>query len=206
MIVPALLSNDKEKMQAMLDTCADFTQLVQIDIMDGKFVPSKSINRKELGELKTTLDNELHLMVENPFLWLPTACKLGSKRLIFHLEAKTDHKKLIKEIKKHNMAAGIALNPQTKIEELENLIDRIDLVLFMSVNPGFYGAPFIPDVLSKIRKFKKTWPNKKTGIDGGVKEKNFSKIKNAGLDYICIGSAILKKDNSKKAFLKFNSS
>ncbi|MCF7873719.1 MAG: ribulose-phosphate 3-epimerase [Candidatus Omnitrophica bacterium] len=204
MIVPALLSQDKEKMQEMIDTCSNFAKLVQIDIMDGQFVPSKSITKEELGKLCTNISNELHLMVENPFAWIKPACKLGSKRIIFHLETKINHKQLIKEIKKNNMEAGVSLNPETKIKDLKPLVDSIDLVLFMAVNPGFYGAPFIPKVLDKIKKFNGIWPDKKTAIDGGVKENNFIQIKNVNLDYICIGSAILKAENPEQAFLNFS--
>lgn len=203
-IVPALLSQDKKKIKQMLDCCSKFAQLVQIDIMDGKFVPSKSITNQELSNLELTIPAELHLMVENPSAWIEPACKIGIKRIIFHLETKINHKQLITEIKRHNMEVGVSLNPETKIEKLSPLIDQIDLILFMAVNPGFYGAPFIPQVLEKITQFNKTWPNKKTAIDGGVKEENFLKIKNTNLDYICIGSAILKSDNPKQAFLKFS--
>jgi ribulose-phosphate 3-epimerase len=204
MIVPALLSQDKKKIKQMLDCCSQFAQLVQIDIMDGKFVPSKSITSQELSNLEFTIPAELHLMVKNPYTWIEPACKIGIKRVIFHLETKINHKQLITEIKKHNMEAGVSLNPETKIEKLAPLINQIDSVLFMAVNPGFYGAPFIPQVLEKINQFNKTWPGKKTAIDGGVKEENFLKIKNTNLDYICIGSAILKSDNPKQAFLKFS--
>jgi ribulose-phosphate 3-epimerase len=204
MIVPALLSNDKGKMQKMVDTCSSFAKLVQIDIMDGRFVPSQSITAKELVQLNVNVSNELHLMVEDPFAWLEPASQLGSKRIIFHLETKINQQKLISEIKKRDIEAGVSLNPKTNIEELEPIIKDIDLVLFMAVNPGFYGAPFIPEVLDKIKKFKKIWPNKKTAIDGGVKADNFSAIKSLDLDYICIGSAILKSDDPKQAFLKFS--
>lgn len=203
MVVPALLSSEKKKMQEMLDSCSQFAELIQIDIMDGRFVPSKSISQEELKELKTNIDNELHLMVCDPFSWIKPACKLNSKRIIFHLEAEGDPEELINQIKKNNMEAGVCLNPETGIEKIEPLADKIDLVLFMSVNPGFYGAPFIPEVLEKIRKFKKKWPDIKSAIDGGVKEDNFELIKNTGLDQICIGSAILKQKNPKQAFDRF---
>ncbi len=202
-IVPALLSAKKQEIQAMIDSCSQFAELIQIDIMDGKFVGSKSINTKELTELKVSFDNELHLMVADPFAWIDPACKINSKRIIFHIETKVDHLKLIKEIKKSNREAGVCLNPQTQIEKLDPLIDQVDLVLFMSVNPGFYGAPFIPEVLEKIKKFKQIWPHKKTAIDGGIKKDNFIAIKNIEINQICIGSAILKANNPQQAFNNF---
>lgn len=203
MIVPALLSSKKIKMQEMLDSCSRFAKLVQVDIMDGKFVPSKSISLDELSQLKIKIDSELHLMVENPFAWIAPACKIKTKRIIFHLETKVNHRELIAEIKKNKMEAGACLNPGTKIEKLQPLINRLDLILFMSVNPGFYGAPFIPEVLGKIKAFQRKYPGKKTAIDGGIKKENFAAVKKSQIDYICVGSAILKNKNPRQAFAEF---
>ncbi|MEM7816974.1 MAG: ribulose-phosphate 3-epimerase, partial [Candidatus Aenigmatarchaeota archaeon] len=109
----------------------------------------------------------------------------------------------IESIRSKNLEVGIAVNPYTKIEEFEFLLEKVDTVLFMSVEPGFYGSPFITGVLEKIKEFKKLYPNKTIGIDGGIKLDNFKEVKNIGVDYICIGSAILKAKNPKEAYFKF---
>lgn len=204
MIVPAILSSNFSQTQAMVNSCREFAKLIQIDIMDGKFVASKSIGQKELSGLKVGFNSELHLMAENPFEWIEPARKINSQRIIFHLETKIDHRRLISEIKKNGIEAGISLNPDTPVDDLTPLIKSIDLVLFMSVYPGFYGADFVPKVLNKVKEFKKRWPGKKTAIDGGIKKDNFLKVKNAGLNQICIGSAILKAKDPKKAFNQFS--
>jgi ribulose-phosphate 3-epimerase len=88
------------------------------------------------------------------------------------------------------MQAGIAINPETPISAIRPLVNQVDSVLFLSVNPGFYGAKFIPEVLDKIIEFRKIYPKKETGIDGGIKESNIAQAAKSGVDVICVGSAI----------------
>lgn len=202
-IVPAILTNNPKDMQEMLINCKDFTDYVQIDIMDGKFVASNSLSAQELSQIKVSINNEAHLMVEDPLSWVEVFKKLGTRRIIFHVEIKRDLAKIIDAIHANKLEAGIALNPGTRIEDIEYLINKIDAILFMSVNPGFYGAPFIPEVLTKIKKFKQAYPKIITGIDGGVKADNIKEISLTGVDFICIGSAILKAQSPKDAYRNF---
>ena len=201
MIVPALLTDSKEELIKMLDMCAEFTDFVQVDIMDGEFVPSKSVTLNDLEGINPKVGTEAHLMVNDPVAWIDAFKQLGSKRILFHYEINADHLKVIEEIKNRGLEAGIVLNPQTKIEDIEWLISKLDSVMFMSVNPGFYGAPFIPEVLEKIKSFKKRFPNMTVAIDGGVKTDNLKDIVSSGVDYVCVGSAVLKAENPKEAFL-----
>ena len=195
MIVPAILTDKRDKFSSMLAACAAFTDYVQIDIMDGVFVPSKSIGSADLEGIVSPVDSEAHLMVEDPFSWIDSFKKLGAKRIIFHIESKVDHFRIIEKIKKEGLQAGVAVNPATEISAVASFIAEIDVVLFLSVNPGFYGAPFIPQVLDKIRDFKRKYPTKLAGIDGGVKLSNVKQVVSCGVDYICVGSAILNADN-----------
>ena len=203
MVVPALLTDRKEELQAMLDLCAKFTDFVQIDIMDGEFVPSKSITAEELKVVKAPIGNEAHLMVKDPLAWLEPLKALKCSRIIYHFEAVFDHERVMREIKRHGLKVGLAVKPQTKLSEFKSLVPRIDCLLFMSVNPGFYGAPFIPDVLNKIKEFKKAFPDKIAGIDGGVKKENLCSILKSGVDFVCVGSAILKAPDPKSAYKDF---
>ncbi|MBP7088019.1 MAG: ribulose-phosphate 3-epimerase [Candidatus Omnitrophica bacterium] len=204
MIVPALLSDKKEELVKMIKLCSDFTDYIQIDIMDGSFVPSKSVTVKDLKRLKLPLKSEAHLMVDDPLLWVKSFQELGTEKIIFHFEINADHEKIISEIQKVGLKAGIAVNPSTSIDKLKVFIDKVDTFLFMSVNPGFYGAEFIPEVLDKIKEFKDKYPHKIVGIDGGIKTDNLIAVKNSGVDYICIGSAIMKDLNPKQAYKKFS--
>ncbi len=203
MIVPAILTNSKNEFVEMLNVCKEFTDFVQIDIMDGKFVPSKSVDKSELKGLKTPLRCEAHLMVNNPLEWLSIFEELKAERIIFHFEIKEDKKVIIKEIRKKGFKVGLAVNPDTPIEDFKEFINNVDMILFMSVIPGFYGSKFIPPVLDKVKAFKKLYPYKKTGIDGGIKISNVRKVKEAGLDYIYVGSAILKAVSPFKTYMDF---
>ncbi|NQT28741.1 MAG: ribulose-phosphate 3-epimerase, partial [Candidatus Omnitrophica bacterium] len=128
---------------------------------------------------------------------------LGADRVIYHFEIKKDHKEIIAKIREIGMGVGLAVNPSTEIDDFRYLVEELDTVLFLSVNPGFYGASFIPQVLDKIRNFKKKYPQKQTGIDGGIKQDNLFQVKQTGLDYVCVGSAILKSDDPAKKFREF---
>jgi len=202
-VIPALLTDDQQKLEAMVRVCSGFCDYAQIDIMDGEFVASKSIGKESLSKFNSSIEYELHLMVVDPLAWIKPACLAGAKRIIYHYEIDEDHQRIIKSIRKEGLSVGIAVNPSTTISEFENIIDKIDTVLFMSVEPGFYGASFRREVLEKIKKFKIKYPQKYIGIDGGIKLDNFKTIKNTGVDDICVGSAILKADSPKVAYKEF---
>jgi len=184
----------------MLDLCAKFTDFAQIDIMDGEFVPSKSVTINQLKTIKTSIGNEAHLMVKDPLAWLEAFKAIKCSRIIYHFEALSDHGNVINEIRRQGLKVGLAVNPQTKISEFRSLVPQVDRLLFMAVNPGFYGAPFIPDVLSKIKEFKKAFPAVAAGIDGGVKKENLIDILKSGVDFVCVGSAILKAPEPQAAY------
>ncbi len=203
MIIPALLSSKREELIQMVDICAEFTDYVQIDIMDGEFVPSQSVTSQDLAGWKSPVRCEVHLMVSDPYPWLEPFQALGADRVIYHFEIKKDHKKIIAKIREMDMGVGLAVNPSTEIDDFRYLVGELDTVLFMSVNPGFYGASFIPGVLEKIRNFKNKYPQKQIGIDGGIRQDNLLQVKGAGLDYVCIGSAILKSNDPAKSFREF---
>jgi ribulose-phosphate 3-epimerase len=203
MVIPALLTDKKNELKEMINICIEFTDYVQIDIMDGEFVPSRSIVIKDLEGLICPIRSEAHLMVKEPSLWFEPFKKFGAERVIYHFEIEEDHLVLISKAREMGLSVGIAVNPATELKEFEFLVDKVDTVLFMSVNPGFYGARFIPEVLGKIKKFKSKYPSKNVGIDGGIKLSNCFEAKASGVDYLCIGSAILESNNPGKAYGEF---
>lgn len=203
MIIPALLTDKKDELEAMLKICSGFTDYVQIDIMDGKFVPSNSITISDVEALNISIKCEAHLMVNDPLEWLEAFKKIGAQRIVYHLEIEKDHLEIISKIREAGLSVGIAVNPSTKNEEFEYLVDKVDTVLFLSVDPGFYGASFIPGVLEKIKDFKAKHPGKRISIDGGIKLDNALSVKNAGVNDICVGSAILKSADPKQAYADF---
>jgi ribulose-phosphate 3-epimerase len=189
-IVPALLTDDPATLEKLVRQAESFTDYAQFDVMDGKFVPSQSVSCDSIAALKTKLNWEAHLMVRHPEDCLADFKKAGAKKIVFHYEAVPAPLNIIRKIKNGGMKAGLAVNPETPVSAVAALIKRLDSVLFLSVNPGFYGAKFIPGVLDKIAAFRRLYPGVETGIDGGIKESNIAQIASTGVDVIYVGSAI----------------
>ncbi len=199
-IVPSVLTDNAESLREMLRNSEAFTDFVQIDIMDGVFVPSTSITSKDISKSKPGLKWEVHLMVNNPENYVDEFVKAGAQQIIFHYEASESHKSVIDLIHSSGLKAGIAVNPDTHISALDPLISTIDSVLFMSVIPGFYGSKFIPGVLDKIVEFRKKYPLVQIGIDGGIKENNIADVAETGVSSICVGSAIFCQQNPAQSY------
>ncbi|MDD4873791.1 MAG: ribulose-phosphate 3-epimerase [Dehalococcoidales bacterium] len=199
-IVPSILTDSPETLRCMLYESEKFTDFVQIDIMDGWFVPSLSITAIHIFQIKTMLKWEAHLMVKDPENYIKDFSKAGAQRLIFHYEAAQSPASIIIKIKEHGLKAGIAINPETAISEIYPLIDMLDCVYFMSVHPGFYGSKFLPEVLPKITEFHKLYPGIETGMDGGIKENNISLVARTGVNSICVGSAIFCQKDPTESY------
>ncbi len=202
-IVPAILTDQLEALRNTLKTAEEFTDYVQIDFMDGLFVPSKSVSPKELDGIKTTLACEAHIMVEKPGQYLTELKSFGFKRIIFHYEGDAHPKNVITAIREQGIQAGMAINPETDISDLEDFVSQLDSVLFLSVHPGFYGSPFIPSVLEKIQKFRQIYPAIEIGIDGGVGLDNVLQIKASGVNYACVGSRIFLSEDPARSYREF---
>jgi ribulose-phosphate 3-epimerase len=143
---------------------------------------------------------EAHLMVMHPEDCLEDFRRAGAQMIVFHYEATPIPEEIVRKIKQLGLKAGLAINPETPIDVIKPLADGLDSVLFLSVNPGFYGAKFIPEVLDKIVSFGKAYPEMDTGIDGGVKENNIAEIARTGVDYICVGSAIYNQPDPAASY------
>jgi ribulose-phosphate 3-epimerase len=189
-IVPAILTDDPAALENMIRQVETFANNIQLDIMDGHFVPSHSITEKHIARLKTKLDWEAHLMVQHPEQYLAGFQQAGASRIIFHYEATPLPGEVITLGRSLNVKVGLAVNPDTPISKIIPLADEVDCVLFMSVHPGFYGSKFIPGVLDKIADFRLLYPDMEIGIDGGIKEDNITQAVKSGANSICIGSAI----------------
>jgi ribulose-phosphate 3-epimerase len=202
-IVPAILTDRLELLQSTLKMAEAFTDYVQIDFMDGVFVPSRSVSPRDMRDTSTSLVCEAHLMVEEPEIYLEDLKRFGFRRVIFHHEADSDARRLIDRIHLEGMQPGIALNPETNTSCVDDLVSEINSVLFLSVNPGFYGSPFIPSVLDKIVEFRGRHPSAVIGLDGGVAVDNVSEISSLGVDYACVGSRIFMSDDPAGSYREF---
>ncbi len=201
-VVPAILTDDPVALQTMVKQAESFTDYVQFDIMDGQFVPSRSITSKHLAALTMKLGWEAHLMIKSPENFLAGFRKAGAQKVVFHYEAAASPEKVISKARDLGLKVGIALNPETSLEALESLRDKIDSVLFLTVNPGFYGSPFIPSVMDKVAAFRPLRPAMEIGVDGGIKESNISAIARSGVDVVYVGSAIFRQPDPAASYHK----
>ncbi len=199
-IVPAILTDDPAALEKLARQAESFTDYAQVDIMDGKFVPSKSVTCGQVAAAKIKIAWEAHLMVYHPEDCLADFCRAGARKIVFHHEAVPEPEKTITQIRKLGVKVGLAINPETPIDALAHLVKDVDSVLFLAVHPGFYGAAFIPEVLDKTKAFRKAYPHMEIGIDGGVKEENIVKIAQSGVDFICVGSALFRAPQPAAAY------
>jgi len=201
-IIPAILTNEPIKLQQKLKRLKNITNLVQIDLMDGRFVDNESIELNTLGLYKD-FEYELHLMVEEPQNYLKEISNLKIKSFVFHIETNINHKDLISKLREKNINVGVALNPETNVKLLDPFLDLIDFVLVLGVNPGFSGSKFQDEVLDKIVYLKTK--NIKVEVDGGINLENIEKIKKAGADRFAIGSGLFEAQDINSRFKKLNS-
>jgi len=179
----------------MVRQAEGFTDYVQFDIMDGQFVPSRSIAWQHLMALETKLVWEAHLMVQHPENYVEGFAEAGAKKIIFHFEADTSPEAVISKSTDLGMKVGLAVNPETRVADFIGLTEKVDSILFLSVHPGFYGSPFIPEVLSKVTELRNSVSQADIGIDGGIKEGNIEQVARTGVDAIYLGSAIFLQSN-----------
>ena len=209
LIAPSILAADFSNLQRdcelVNDSAADW---FHIDIMDGVFVPNISFGMpvlKAIGEhAKKPLD--VHLMIVDPDRYISTFAALNAAVLTVHYEACTHLHRSIQSIKSHKMKAGVALNPHTPVHVLEDIIQDLDLVCLMSVNPGFGGQHFIPNTFDKIKALsaliEKKGATTQIEIDGGVTPDNAADLVRAGANILVAGSAVFKSPDPKKTILE----
>jgi ribulose-phosphate 3-epimerase len=201
-IIPAILTDDARTLEKMIRQAEKFTDYVQIDIMDGKFVPSRSVTWEQIAPLKARLAWEVHLMVERPETQLENFLEAGAKKAIFHFEAVSSPAQVISTARKLGLQVGLAINPETPVGRIKQFAGELDSVLFLSVHPGFYGAEFIPETLDGIAELHLARPELVAAIDGGIKESNISQVAKSGVNEICVGSAIFLQPDPAEAYRK----
>jgi ribulose-phosphate 3-epimerase len=204
-IAPSVLAADFGNLQRDIEMINNSeADWFHIDIMDGVFVPNISYGMPVLQAItkhaKKTID--VHLMIVDPDRYIKTFAELGSNILTVHYEACTHLHRTLQAIKAEGMKAGVALNPHTNIDLLEDIIQDIDLVLIMSVNPGFGGQSFIENTYSKVEKLKALITRKNANtlieVDGGVTSKNAKQLIEAGADALVAGSFVFGAENPKQ--------
>ncbi len=201
-IAPSVLTTDFANLQRDIEMINNSeADWFHIDIMDGVFVPKSSFGMPVLAAIakhaKKTID--VHLMIVDPDRYIKTFADLGANVLCVHYEACPHLHRTLQAIKAEGMKAGVALNPHTNIDLLEDVINDIDMVLIMSVNPGFGGQSFIANTYSKVEKLKELIARKGANtiieIDGGVTNKNAKQLVEAGADVLVAGSFVFNAEN-----------
>ena len=201
-IVPAVLTDDPLILKSMLEKTADYTDFVQIDIMDGVFVTSRSIGWQNILPIRKQPQWEAHLMINNPEKEFANYQKAGAGKVIFHFEATREHQKVIQAARSLKLKVALAVNPETTLPQIMPLLDAVDSVLFLSVHPGFYGAKFLPDVLDKVKELHQIKSALRLSIDGGINENNLLEVARTGVQEICVGSGIFRQSDPAEAYRK----
>ncbi len=201
-ISPSILSADFSQLgneiQRLEESGAD---MIHVDVMDGHFVPNLTIGPPVIKALKkyTSIPFDVHLMISPVHKYIDAYSEAGSDIITIHPEATDDLGSSISKIRKLNKKVGISLNPETKIDVINDHLTNIDLILIMSVNPGFGGQKFMPEVLEKIKKLKKIQTEKKLNfdieIDGGINFENSKLAIEAGANILVSGTTIFKSNN-----------
>jgi ribulose-phosphate 3-epimerase len=190
LIAPSVLSADFGRLNEDIATIEPFADWLHLDVMDYHFVPNLTFGTPVIKYIKTGLFTDCHLMVENPELYLEELSKCGVKSVTVQLEACVHLHKVVSRIHELGMKAAVAVNPGTAIEGLSAILPLLDMVLVMSVNPGFGGQKFIELVLPKISWLKKQRPELLVEVDGGINAETAKMCREAGADVLVAGSYI----------------
>ena len=201
-ISPSILSADFGKLGSEIQNLEKAgADLIHIDVMDGHFVPNITIGPEVISKLRkhTSLPFDVHLMISPVNYFIKNFAEAGADIITIHPEATNDLLDSIKKIKSFNKKVGISLNPETSIDKVLPFLNLIDLVLIMSVNPGFGGQKFIEETLQKVKTLRKEIDEKnletKIEIDGGINFDNAKKVIKAGVDILVSGTTIFKENN-----------
>ncbi len=206
LVAPSILSADFGNLASEIKAICDAgSDLIHVDVMDGHYVPNMTIGPVVVNSVAkvATKPLDIHLMVEDNTFFVELFAPCKPLYISFHIESENHPHRLIQKIRDYGIKPAIVLNPHTPPEAIEYLLEDLDMVLLMSVNPGFGGQKFIPSVIEKAKKLKelinKRNPNCLIQVDGGVNDKNIHELKDAGVDVVVAGSYVFGNADYAKA-------
>ena len=191
--VPAILTDDPETLKKLVSQTETFTGYAQFDIMDGQFVPNLTIGPVVVDGLRSAsrLVFDVHLMIDDPLAYVGAFAEAGSDIITFHAEATDAPMRVIDRIRSLGKQVGISIKPKTPVDRLGDALDAVDMVLVMTVEPGFGGQGFIPQTLEKIEQLRDMLgPTQRLEVDGGINAQTTERVVRAGADTLVAGSAV----------------
>lgn len=198
-IAPSILSADFGKLNEEIASVESQVELLHVDVMDGHFVPNITLGAPVVSSIRTKLPLDCHLMIEHPEKYVEDFVKAGAASITVHAEACEDLPAVIQQIKSLKVKAAVSINPETPIEKIEAVLDQVDMVLVMSVHPGFGGQKFIDSAIEKIAALRKLKPNLDIEVDGGINAETAQKCIEAGANILVAGSYIFHAKDRVKA-------
>jgi len=213
-IAPSILSADFAKLgQEVVEVERGGADWLHVDVMDGHFVPNITFGALVMGAIAplTKLPLDVHLMIENPERYIPDFAKAGAHLITVHQEACVHLHRVLHMIKEHGVKAGVAINPATPVSSIREVLEDVDLVLVMTVNPGFGGQAFIPSTLRKIKELKELreelgLKNLRIEVDGGISAVTAPLVARAGADVLVAGNAVFGRSERSAAIQEIRSS
>ena len=210
-IVPSILSADQERLQEEIEEVEEYSDLLQVDVMDNIFVPNITPQAELLKKFNTKVPLDIHLMVKEPseeyiLSFINANKKLKINNITVHYEACSNLEKTLAFIKKNNIKAAIAINPKTPLGKIKKFLDKVDMVLVMTVEPGFSGQKFMENCLDKAKELRKLRPGLDIEVDGGVNDQTAPLAVDAGANVFVVSSFIFKAKDKAAAIKKIRDS
>ena len=201
-ISPSILACDMADLKNQAKLVEDGgAEYLHVDVMDGHFVPNLSFGIGTVASLRphTGMVLDVHLMIENPEKYIADFAKAGSDIITIHVEATNHIHRALQQIRDNGCKVGLAINPGTPVSMIKEVAHLADMILVMSVNPGFTAQKFIPDVLGKVREIRAMYPDKDIQIDGGIGAGNIYEVTEAGANVIVAGAAVFYEEDKAAA-------
>jgi len=198
-IAPSILSADFGNLNKEIASVEKYCDLVHVDVMDGHFVPNITIGAPVVAKMKSKKPFDVHLMIENPERYVEDFAKAGADIITVHAEACKDLRGLVKRIHKLGVKAGVSVKPKTPVSKIKNILGDVDMVLIMTVEPGFGGQEFMIDMMDKVKEIRNIKPKLDIEVDGGINDKTSKIAVKAGANILVAGSYIFKAPNRKNA-------